>query len=249
MQKAQLCIVFLLTFWSSALSFVVQAQSTVSTLKTFYQKQKNEPCIKLPEEHAGLPAQIILIRHGKPTINKKGWRNRTEAKQYVIAYDTVGVKLTDHRTLCQNSRLFDTVYHSTLRRAAHTAALLFGEQAVLVPDKRFIELERKVFAFPNMKMPLGFWVGTSRVLWLIGLNDKGIENKKDAKNRIRQNATFLAQKAISEKTVVLVAHGFHNKYLKRFLKKIGWKVVHNGGSDYLSVNILAKTYMRQQPIN
>jgi hypothetical protein len=91
-----------------------------------------------------------------------------------------------------------------------------------------------------MKMPIKFWTTASRALWMMGLNDKNIESFRRAKKRAIKNTKNLTLKAERDGMIILVAHGLHNKYLKKYLRKSGWTVVQNTGNDYLSVKILAK---------
>ncbi|MGB0522654.1 MAG: histidine phosphatase family protein [Flammeovirgaceae bacterium] len=185
--------------------------------------------------------QIMLIRHGVPKISRKGWFKRKEAQQFIKDYDSVGVYPLAHQPVRLVKGELDTIYTSNLNRAIHTAQLSFGDQITYVEDPQFAEFERKIIAFPNMKMPLGFWLVNSRLLWVLGLNDKGIENFKSAKKRARNGANFLATQAARDGKVVLVAHGFLNKYLRKYLAKQGWHTVKNGGQEHLGVSLLIKS--------
>ena len=214
--------------------------ATVEALKAYYKDQNGEGCLKIYNEGNPETPHIILIRHGKPALNKKGWRGRHAAAQYAAAYDTVGVEPFDNTIHCLEGISTGKAFHSTLPRSSHTAQLLFGDKLELIENARFREFERKVMKFVNLKMPLVFWLGTSRVLWLLNLNDKGIETFKQAKVRASENALFLAEEAKKDGQVILVAHGLHNKYVMKYLRKNGWKKVRNGGSKYLAVNVMVK---------
>lgn len=219
----------------------VAQQTQLESLKTFYENQETGGCLKVYPDESPKSYQIILIRHGQPNLNKKGWRGRNQAVQYASAYDTVGIVPFDKTLLCLENITTDEVYHSSLPRARHTARLLFGENSKFIEDGRFREFERKVMKFINVKMPLGFWLGTSRILWLMGMNDKGIETLQQAKTRASENALFLAEQAKKDGQVILVAHGLHNRYVMKYLRKQGWELVRKGGSKYLAVNVLANT--------
>ena len=212
-------------------------QNTLSKVRQYYKNFSQDSCLKLYP--SGDINQVVLIRHGQPNIDKKGWRNRKEAMKYVRDYDSVGIIPPDFTPVCLKAGQRVTVYHSTLPRAAHTAKLLF-EDTPMVADPRFREFERKVLKFINMKLPLGFWVGASRVLWFTGMNKKDIESFKTAKRRAKGNAAFLTSRVETNPATVLVAHGLHNKYVLKYLRKLGWKLVRKGGSGYLAINVLAK---------
>ncbi len=212
-------------------------EKPVLKVKEHYEGFTKDNCIQLyPHEDIN---QIVLIRHGEPNIDKKGWRNREEAVKYIYSYDSVGVIPFDFIPLCVPFRQDAVIYHSPLPRAKHTASLLFGYRQ-MIEDVRFREFERKVFRFINVKLPLGFWIGTSRILWLMGMNKRDIESFKNAKKRAKDNALFLISQADTHGVVVLVAHGFHNKYVMKYLQHQGWKKVRKDGNGYLAVNVLAK---------
>ena len=213
--------------------------STINQLKAYYKQQTKEPCLKIFHEAYHLQ-QIILIRHGEPDLKRSGWYNRQMAQVYTNQYDRVGVKPFDSNPLCTDGLDQVKVYHSPLPRAEHTARLIFGSKAKLLADFRFREFEKKLIPFFNIHLPLRFWTGLSRLLWYAGLNSSDIERVSKAKKRTKENAAFLSKEASRYGIVVLVAHGFHNRYLSRYLKKQGWKAVRKGGIGHLAINILAK---------
>jgi broad specificity phosphatase PhoE len=182
---------------------------------------------------------IVLIRHGEPDLDKKGWRTRDEVIQFMKAYDSVGVVPFDVSPLCWESLNADTVYHSTLPRAAHTASLAF-DGPVLVGSDNFREFERKAIKGCNLRLPLKWRTTSARLTWFLGWNDNGIESFQDARQRARNNARFLDEKTRSNPHVILVAHGLHNRYVLKYLKKMGWKKVFDNGNGYLSVKVLVR---------
>ena len=74
----------------------------------------------------------------------------------------------------------------------------------------------------------------------MGLNRKGIERKSDAKKRAQEVAAFLEQDALNKGKTVLVSHGLLNRYVEKYLKRLGWQTVYNGGNGYLSQRMLVK---------
>lgn len=207
-------------------------------LKSHYKLQAENTCVNLWKDGTHSARQIVLIRHGEPDLNKKGWRNREEARQFMKDYDSVGVRAFAVLPLCLETVHADSIHHSPVPRAAHTAQLAF-KGFPLKGDIRFREFERKTMNFWNIKMPLKFWTGGSRVLWMLGMNKKGIESFRESKSRAFDNATFLVSESESNEIVILVAHGLHNKFVKKYLRKMGWKKVYDEGNGYLSVKILA----------
>ena len=177
--------------------------------------------------------QIILIRHGEPAFNKKGWRNRDEAIEYIKKYDAVGVYHFDHKPVCFREDEPTLVFTSKLPRAIDTADKTFGKAYQIKSKSLFNEFERKVIKFPNLKLPGKFWSVTSRVIWILGFNHKGIESFSEARARSREAAIFLDQNTQKYAKTILFSHGFLNRYIKKELKKSGYKVIDMDGQKYL----------------
>ncbi|UII19471.1 histidine phosphatase family protein [Fulvivirga ligni] len=219
---------------------MAQKKVSLKYVKDYYQKQSIDSCIVPFYDSTKNVDQIILIRHGQPDVTRGGWRNRDEAVIFTEVYDSVGVLSFKPMPLCPDNLRTDRVYYSNIPRARNTAERIFEDKYDMIEDARFREFERKVMPFFNIKMPLGWWLGNSRILWILGFNDKGIETFKEARQRAKENAHYLEQKADKEHLVILVAHGFHNKYVAKYLRKMGWVQVRKGGKHYTAVNILAR---------
>jgi hypothetical protein len=177
--------------------------------------------------------QIIIIRHGEPAMNKKGWKNRNEAIRYTEMYDSVGVYHFDEKPVCLRNYDETFIFTSKLPRAINTAEKTIGDDGQFESLVLFNEFERKVIEFPNIKLPRQFWSITTRAVWMMGFNDKGIESFGQAKSRADRAAVFLDEKTKTNEKVLLFAHGFLNKYVKKTLKKSGYKTLDFNGQKYL----------------
>lgn len=219
---------------------LAQNREELEVLIEYYKNQSVDSCILPFHDATKQFNQIILIRHGQPDISKKGWRNREGAKSHVKMYDSVGVLAFSPLPVCPEGFKENMVLHSNIPRAVNTAFRIFADRNDLIENDRFREFERKIFPFFNIKMPLSIWLTVSRGLWFLGLNDKGIESFKEARKRAKENAKFLAKVSDKEELVIVVAHGLHNKYVAKYLRKMDWKTVRKGGNSYTAVNILAR---------
>ncbi|MEM6526086.1 MAG: histidine phosphatase family protein [Bacteroidota bacterium] len=195
--------------------------------------------MKLVEDHSKL-SQIILLRHGEPALNKKGWRKRKEAIQFVKDYDSVGIYPPEFIPVTLSENELQVIHTSSIPRSIATAKLVFDQKDLQRPDSLFREFERKIFSFPNIKLGLKCWLITSRVLWFMGLNKRGIESFSQAKSRARQGAAFLEEDALKNGKTLLVSHGLFNHYLVKYLKKTGWTEVYDGGKGYLAQKMLVR---------
>lgn len=193
----------------------------------------------LVEDYSKL-SQIILLRHGEPKLDHKGWKSRNEAVQYVLAYDSVGIYSPAFIPAVLQNHGVNHIYTSNINRSISTAGLVFDREDLQRPDPLFREFERKVFAFPNIKLPTKWWLVGSRVLWFMGLNKQGIERFSAARERAKRGAGFLEQDALEHGKTLLVSHGLLNHYLTKYLKRLGWKQVYDGGNGYLSQKMFVK---------
>lgn len=184
--------------------------------------------------------QIFIIRHGEPAMNKKGWMNRNDAIKYTQMYDSVGIYDFTKKPICLRGNDLNIVYTSKLPRAINTAKKTFDKSIHIDSHALFDEFERKIIQFPNIKLPIKFWSITTRLVWVLGFNNKGIESFSQAKDRSRRAAYFLNDKAENDGKVILFSHGFLNKYVKRYLRKEGYKVVNLQGQRYLGAYYFCK---------
>ena len=190
-----------------------------------------------PTAHLSGWKQIILVRHGKPDESLEGWVKRAETDDFLQRYVTSEVHAIDTAKILLRPQDIDTLYSSSLNRAYTTAQLLSNGRFPISKQPVFREFENKAAAMPNLKLPKGMWLGTSRILWLLGLNQQGIESHKAARLRSQRAANELARMAVEDDRVILVAHGFLNRYLDKYLRRQGWYKIHDDGHDYLATKV------------
>jgi broad specificity phosphatase PhoE len=184
-----------------------------------------------------------LIRHGDPEINRNGWFSYKAARAYIQNYDTVGVKHIENQPV-ELKPLYDVmIFSSPLNRAYDTSTKIFGKDADIKVDSSFIEFQREIVPLPLI-LPIKGWTSLSRFFWIIGLHSSDIPSFKSEKYRAETDAIFLDRIAHKNEKVILVAHGFLNKYIVKYLKEKGWDHSYDGGSDYLAVQVLSKIVSR-----
>ncbi|MGV3588704.1 MAG: histidine phosphatase family protein [Adhaeribacter sp.] len=190
--------------------------------------------------HSTEQLHIFLVRHYKPKVNQQGLFDATQATQFISEYDAAGIETIINKPTGLPFTEVKRVHCSLLPRAKQTALAIFGPEVELVEDKLFNECERKILSLPLFRFPIKVWLAGARALWLLGLNNQGIETYKEARNRARQCAEKLQQYAAQENKTVLVAHGVLNIFIRKYLRKLGWQVVRKDGRGYLSVTELVK---------
>jgi broad specificity phosphatase PhoE len=190
--------------------------------------------------HQPVTKHIFLIRHQRPDISKKGFFNQQQASQFLKNYDACAIEQLVTKPAGLPYEHVITVFCSSLPRAKQTARAIFGTKVTLIEDSIFNEFKRQVFPLPFLKFPITFWLYGARLLWLLGLNNQGLETFHQARKRARKAAQMLAQQAETNDKVVLVAHGFLNFFVRRALQKMGWQVVRSDGSGFLGITELVQ---------
>lgn len=185
--------------------------------------------------------QIYLIRHAKPDVNKKTFYSAKEAQQYLNDYNSAPVIPFAKERVKVNLKKDHLIYCSFLPRSQETALAIFGEDYPVVADSIFNEFPNKIIrANSVVKLPLNIWLGFSRASWLLGWNHRGIESKREAKERSKLAAENLIKVAYAEETAILVAHGMLNHAIEKALKNQGWTVQQKKGHINLGATILSK---------
>ena len=180
--------------------------------------------------------RIILIRHGKPAMPTFRPVTASDFGRWIQAYN--------HANLCDQSLPTAELYGlaadcnlvicSHLTRSVESAKKLGKE--IHRSDVIFREMELPWGNFPAIKLSPNLWSVIFRILWFFGFS-KNSESCAAAKIRARTAALELATLAQESGTVLLVGHGFLNKFIARYLLKNGWRCVTRPGNDYWSYNI------------
>ena len=185
---------------------------------------------------AGIKAvsEIILVRHGAPDtdILDIGRIKAGELQNCVRAYDNAGILTksvlfsNELQTLCRNA----LVVSSHLPRSIASAHLLTGK-APDVSDPIYREAELPVFNLPWFRTKPMTWVVINRIAWLLGVSANA-ESAACTRNRAKLATSRLLDSARSHSKVVLVGHGFINRYIARQLLHHGCKGAKYHGRVY-----------------
>jgi hypothetical protein len=200
-----------------------------------------QPEDKLVKDFSKLK-QIALVRHGEPDMVKTGKYNSDEAMQFVKCYDSVCIIVPDQPFFELAASEDVKVFSSPINRALSTAQYLCGKEKDITTSPDFREFESNMKNVRSKKrLPIKLLNIASRAKWMLGIgNNEGVESFSEAKLRAERAAEKLAAAAEENPKVLLTAHGFLNRYIKKNLKKMGWKVVEDTGSNYFGTTILVK---------
>ncbi|WP_037573777.1 histidine phosphatase family protein, partial [Sporocytophaga myxococcoides] len=186
--------------------------------------------------------QIAIIRHGEPDMVKTGQYTCSEANQFLKCYDSVCIIVPEKPFFELGATENVKIFSSPINRALTTAHYLFGTEKEITVSPYFREFENRIKESDSKKKhSIKRWTTTSRIKWMLGFNrTKGIESFSQAKERAQKGASMLDDASKDNAKVVLTAHGLLNRFLKKDLKKMGWKVVEDTGNDYFGTTILVK---------
>ncbi len=169
---------------------------------------------------------ITLVRHGEPALSRRvklDWRGyRDWWAQYELSGLLEGQ--IPPRILDDFARDARYIYASTLRRSIETAQAVCG-------DRAFVQMELLVEApLPPPHLPsfIKFtpnssgWGFVARTWWWYTNTNAGGETRKEAQQRAKTAAQFLAGKAAEGGDVLVLAHGYFNLMISLELKKMGY---------------------------
>ena len=183
--------------------------------------------------------RIITARHGRPNISRDVVISAREYGDWWARYDESGLH-PDERPparLVSVAQEAATVLSSTLPRAIETAAWVTDGKREVVKDQLFVEAPLPPPPLPFLRLRPGQWGVISRGFWTFGYAPGGIENHREAWDRVEAVIDRLS--TLTERgDVVLCAHGYLNWMIDQRMSKRSWRrVAHDGGNHYWSSRI------------
>jgi hypothetical protein len=184
--------------------------------------------------------QVMIIRHQKVNLPKQ--RNYTfrEANRFYEAYDTADIFPVEFSPVSLNGHDIEKIYCSRLPRAIRTSRQMFGAEFPLEQYAFFNEFKKDMLPLPIVRFNLGTWSVLSSIEWILGAGNGQGETYREARQRAEYAAEFLEKRAMQERKVVLVAHGFLNHFIRKYMKKNGWILIVDGKNRNLGVSMLVK---------
>ena len=180
--------------------------------------------------------KIILLRHGQPEFDLFS-ESRTryvpaDLHQVIKRYteSPINSAVMPPAETMQMAQTCNAVICSDLIRSIDSARLLGHPEVHLVdPVFRESDLPHADWRFP--KLSLYSWFITFRLLWLFGYANNG-ESIKMAKQRAATATRALTEIAGQQDSVLLVGHGFINRFIAGHLRTNGWHGPKDPGKNY-----------------
>jgi broad specificity phosphatase PhoE len=169
--------------------------------------------------------QISLIRHGKSRLTENEKITPLVFKKWVEKYDFNGVyeESSYPSATLEKVTSANIIVTSDLKRAVESARIL-NPASKIIPDPLFREVELPSRSFPlfNVKLKPSKWAIMFRLFWFSGYS-KECESFAEAKLRASRASLRLIDYANEYNSVVLVGHGFFNRFIAKELQKKGWR--------------------------
>jgi broad specificity phosphatase PhoE len=202
-----------------------------------------DAAVQNTERQSGSARQgrIIVVRHGRPALDRNAGP-RLDARAYRewwAKYEAGSLQhgQTPPDELRQHAHPEALFFSSERPRSAETAALIAAGRPVKshaifneapLPPPRWSERRRYL---PKT------WNKFARLAWLIGHHHEGEEHVGETRERAEKAAEMLIEAAGDGRDVILAAHGWFNRMLRRPLARRGWRCIRDGGDGYWSFRI------------
>ncbi|MFZ1988976.1 MAG: histidine phosphatase family protein [Alphaproteobacteria bacterium] len=185
-----------------------------------------------PINTEGRLAQLVLVRHGKPALSRKMRIDWRAYHSWWAAYGESGLAETETppADLVELAKRADLIIASPLPRAWQTALALCNGREIIA-DERFVEAPLPSPPIPFLRLKPTAWGVLSRALWWLGYSGTG-ESRKHAKVRAASAAGRLIELARGRELVLLCAHGWFNRMIRKVLREQGWQCIYDGGDSY-----------------
>lgn len=194
------------------------------------------------EERTLRPARsgrITVVRHGRPALDREAgpplnWRAYKDWwALYEIGSLAAGQACPDELV----RRAVDAIILSSARpRAIETASMIAPGRSIAM-NEVFNEapLPPPEWSDRHRYLPKT-WNKIARLAWLLG-HAGGQELVVETRERACRAADLLIETASDGRDVVLAAHGWFNRMLRRPLARRGWACVRDGGDAYWSFRV------------
>ena len=169
--------------------------------------------------------RIYMARHGEPDLNRQVVLSSKEYDAWWAAYQEAGLVAGQQppEGLQRIADLSSHILASALPRARETAECVAPDRSIRV-DEIFVEAPLPAPPLPIIKLSPNSWGVVSRILWWLGYSG-GDESRGEAEKRAIRAAALLIDLAADDNDVLLCAHGWFNRMIKRALLTVEDKAV------------------------
>jgi broad specificity phosphatase PhoE len=185
------------------------------------------------------PGRILVVRHGRPALDREAgppldWR---AYKDWWALYEIGSLAAGQSCPEELVRRAIDAVVLSSVRPRAIETASMIAPGRTIATNEIFNEAPLPPPEWSDRRRYLPkTWNKIARLAWLLG-HSGGQESAVETRARARRAADLLIETASEGRDVVLAAHGWFNRMLRRPLARRGWNCVRDGGDAYWSFRV------------
>jgi broad specificity phosphatase PhoE len=159
--------------------------------------------------------RIVLLRHGRPRFDHRGWIVSRDMAAWIERYDQAGVADEATPDALAVAAGAGCIVASTLARSEQSAHLLARGRDVL-REPVFCEAGLPYAEWRLPRLPYRVWLTAYRISWLLGFKARA-ESLSEAKVRAQEAAARLVALGRQHGSVLLVGHGVMNRLIAQAL--------------------------------
>jgi broad specificity phosphatase PhoE len=191
--------------------------------------------------------KIILVRHGRPVFDHRGWIAPQDMAARIAAYKEAGIQISAgadakvdgegraYGAAGVTARDAGCIVASDLPRSVQSARALANGREVLCESLfREADMPHGMWGWPLL--PYRLWCAVFRVAWLCGFSGQA-ESRADAEARARDGSQRLMELARERGSVLLVGHGVINRLIARALLARGAMGPRRLANGYWSMDV------------
>ena len=187
------------------------------------------------------PGRIIIVRHGRPALDREAgpkldWR---AYRAWWARYEAGS--LAEGQSVPQGLKSMiskEALIFSSIRPRARETAMLLSSGHEISHVEIFNEAPLPPPRWSDRRRYLPkTWNKVARLAWLIGHREEGEEHVAETRERAEKAVDLLIEAAGDGRDVILAAHGWFNRMLRRPFAMRGWRCIRDGGDSYWSFRI------------
>lgn len=170
--------------------------------------------------------EIVLIRHGQPTLDKNMKLSSSGFRSWLTAYNNcpINPECKPPKSLKKYIEQHFVV-SSNLPRAINSATLCLGKK----PD--LIESQLEELSIPQWSLPVVvnayWWIVLNGLAWCLGFNGKE-ESLTQGRKRAKSAVSVLVEMAQKKQQVAVFGHVIMNYFIAFELLRNGWQAKCSG---------------------
>ncbi len=177
------------------------------------------------------------MRHGRPCVDSQNRIGLHQIADWIDSYNQSSIDLGYPAPEATINAIASckAVVCSDLPRSIDSAAHLGRTQIALI-DPMFREMSLPYLCCRSPKMSPMFWVTVFRLSWLMGFSRHG-ESLATSIQRANHATSVLISMAHAHNDLLMVGHGFLNRYIAKTLIASGWQGPKRPLSGYWATSI------------